>query len=78
MSLKIWLLIIALFLSFLAIAPFGYFEKGVLIKSVEKNSTAFNEGLRPGLIIKEINYQKINNLEDYAKLTIFSKENLPK
>jgi len=65
-GLRTWILIIALSLALLAIAP--SFQKGVLIKSVEKNSTAFNEGLRSGMIIKEINSHPINNLEDYTRI----------
>ncbi len=62
---KIWLLLIILGLSILAISP--SFKTGVLIKSVEPNSTAFEQGMRQGEIIKSINQQKIISLEDYAK-----------
>lgn len=65
-GLKTWILIIAIALSLLAIRP--SFESGVLIKSVEPDSVAFQQGLRAGEIIKEINGQKINNLEDYANI----------
>lgn len=63
---KIWLLIIALICSAIILSP--NFEKGVVIKSVEKNSTAFDQGLRPNLIIKSINSQTINNFEDYTRV----------
>lgn len=65
---KIWLLIILLFFSLLAIfgMPPKLFQKGVLITSVEQNSTAFEEGLRKGQIITEIDGKKINNLEDFS------------
>ncbi len=65
LSWRIWLLITALLLSLLAISP--SFESGVLIKSIEKNSTAFESGLRSGQIIKSINGQKIESIEDFSK-----------
>ena len=65
-SWRIWVLLIVLVFSLLSI---GFsFQKGVVIKSVERNSTAFNEGLRQGDIIKDINGQKIENKEDYARV----------
>jgi len=53
---KIWLLIIVLCLCLLSIFGFPpvFFEKGVLITSVEQNSTAFEQGLRQGQIITGI------------------------
>ncbi len=61
---RIWILIIALVLAALMISP--SFEKGIVIRSVEKNSTEFNQGLKQGMKITEINSQKIETLEDYA------------
>ncbi|MEM4271555.1 MAG: site-2 protease family protein [Candidatus Pacearchaeota archaeon] len=43
-------------------------EEGVLIKSVEKNSTAFKEGLRSGMIIIGINGESVKNVEDYSRI----------
>lgn len=63
-GIRTWMLIIALLLALLSISP--TFQKGVLIKSVEKNSTAFNEGLKSGMIIQEINSQPIEGVEDYS------------
>lgn len=63
-SWRIWLLIIILALSVIAISP--SFEKGVVIKSVEKNSSAYDGGLRPNMIIKSINGKTINNFQDYS------------
>lgn len=63
---RVWFLIIVLLLSLLAIKP--SFQSGVIIKSVDKNSTAFNEGLRTGEIITEVNGQKIEKKEDYANI----------
>jgi len=65
---RIWILIIVLFLSALAIAPWKYLESGVLIKSVEPDSLAFEHGLRQGQIISSIDGEKINNFEDYSRI----------
>ena len=43
LTFRIWILIIVLILALLAISP--SFQTGALIKSVEKNSTYFNDGL---------------------------------
>ena len=67
---RVWLLIAILFLSLLSIFGFPptFLEKGVVIKSVEKNSTSFNEGLRQGQIVQGINSIDIRNLEDYQQV----------
>ena len=67
---KIWLLIIVLALSFLSIfdMPPTFFQKGVLITSVEQNSTAFEQGLRQGQIIISIDNQEVNALKDFTKI----------
>ncbi|MFH1710699.1 MAG: hypothetical protein ABH840_00135, partial [Nanoarchaeota archaeon] len=72
---RIWILIIALILALLAISP--SFQTGALIKSVEKNSTYFEEGLRAGMVIKSINSQEIKTIEDYSAIisNIFPSEN---
>jgi len=67
-GLRIYILIFALLLAFLAIAPWKMLEKGVLIDSVDKNSTAFEQGLRQGQIIKAIDREKINNVDDFSKI----------
>lgn len=71
---RIWLLIIVLVLSILSIRP--SFESGVVIKSVDRNSQAFEEGLRQGEIIKEINGNTIADLDDYTRVisSIFPSE----
>lgn len=63
---RVWFLLIMIALSILAIKP--SFESGVVVKSVERNSTAFNEGLRATEIIKEINGKEIKNQEAYASV----------
>ena len=52
-SLRVWILIATLIASALIIAP--SFEKGVIIKQVEQNSTASESGLASGTIIKFVN-----------------------
>lgn len=66
LTLRIWILIIALLLALLMIGI--SFKTGVLIKSVEKNSTAFDEGVRAGMIIKSINGNTIKDVDDYSKV----------
>jgi len=61
---KIWLLIIVIALSILAISP--SFESGVVVKYVEKDSASYQEGLRAGEVIKKINGIEIKNREDYS------------
>ncbi len=65
-SFRTWVLIISLFLALLMISP--TFKEGVLIKNIDKNSKSFESGLRSGMVIKEINSQKINSLEDYSRV----------
>jgi len=65
---KIWLLIIILAFSLLSIFGFPptFFEKGVLVTSVETNSTAFEQGLRQGQIIVGIDGEKISDIEGFS------------
>jgi preprotein translocase subunit SecD len=67
---RIWILIIVLALSLLAIfgSPFSMFKKGILVTSVEPNSTAFYEGLSKGQIIKEIDGQEVGSVEEYSRI----------
>ncbi|MFH1326793.1 MAG: hypothetical protein ABIH59_01565 [archaeon] len=65
---KIWLLIIVLALSLLSIFGIPSFQKGILVTSVELNSTAFEQGLRQGQIITEIDRVSIQNLEDFSEI----------
>ena len=62
---RVWILIIALMIALLAIKP--SFEKGVVVKSIEENSTAFFSGLSRGEIIKEVNGITIKDIDDYSK-----------
>ncbi|MEK6945615.1 MAG: PDZ domain-containing protein [Nanoarchaeota archaeon] len=63
---KIWLLIVVILLSLLSIFGIPNFQKGVVITSVEANSTAFDSGLRKGQIITEIDGSKISNVADFG------------
>lgn len=65
---KIWILIVVLVLSLLAIFPLTFFQKGILVTSVEPNSTAFEQGFRTDQIIIAIDGEKIENLEDFSTL----------
>ncbi len=64
MGWRLWVLIILLIISLIAISP--TLKKGVLVKSVETNSSAYLAGLRASEIVKEFNSAKINNIGDYA------------
>jgi len=64
---KIWLLIAVLIGSLLAIFPIR-FSNGVEITSVSQNSTAFDQGLRPGMIITKINGNSVNSIENYYEI----------
>jgi preprotein translocase subunit SecD len=77
-SWRIWMLIIFLILAIIIIAP--SFEKGVVIKSVDKNSTAYEQGLRPNMIITAVNGIPVNNFQDYSNVTssIFPAKNKTK
>ena len=65
---RMWVLFAAVALSLISIfsIPPIIFEKGITISAVETNSSIFNNGLRAGMIIQEINEQPINSLEDYS------------
>src|SRR3989344_4941184 len=65
-GIRVWILVIFLALALLAISP--NFKKGIVIESVEKNSSAFDEGLRAGMIILAVNDAPIKTFEDYIIL----------
>ena len=45
---------------------FGYEnEKGVVVTEADEDSSAFRAGLRPGMLIKEVNRQAVNNLKEF-------------
>lgn len=63
---RTWILIIALVISLIAISP--SFKTGVVVKSVDKNSSAFDAGLRAGEIIVAVNEKVVKNQEDYGNV----------
>lgn len=65
-TLRVWILIIALVLSIIAIRP--GFQSGVVITSIEQDSLLVKEGLSSGEIIKAINGKEIKNKQDYAQI----------
>jgi preprotein translocase subunit SecD len=70
LSFRIWLFIILLFLSLLSIFASSngitFLQKGILITSVEQNSSSFDAGLRQGQIINSIDGKLVNNITDYS------------
>ncbi len=62
---KIWLLIIVIVLSIVSIRP-NFFGKGVLITSVEKNSTASQQGLKQGDLLLTVNGEEISTVDAYG------------
>lgn len=67
-----WLLIFLVVFSLLSIfgMPPIFLQKGVVVDSVETNSTAFQSGFRSGQIISAIDGNKINSFEDYQSLIL--------
>ncbi len=70
LSARIWIFIIVLVLSLMSIFissnGFTLFQKGVLITSVEQNSSSFEYGLRQGQIITSIDGKPIESIEDFS------------
>jgi len=64
---KIWILIFILILSLISIfgLPPVFLQKGVLVTSIEPNSTAFEQGLRKGQIIIAVDGKTIDDLDDF-------------
>ncbi len=63
---RVWILIIFLLLSLVAIKP--SFKEGVVVKSIDKNSSLFEAGLRAGNIITAVNGEVVVNKEDYGRI----------
>lgn len=70
-TVRIWILIIMVVLSFLSIFvtfdPLGitFMQKGVVVSSVEIDSQIYEDGIRKGVVILEINGNVIENMDDY-------------
>ncbi len=67
-TLRIWILIIVLLFSLLAIFGIPNFQDGVLVKSVDKDSQAFEFGLEQGDIITSIDNKPVKDLEDFTAI----------
>ncbi len=70
LTFKIWMLIIIVFLSLISIfgLPPTFLQKGVVITSIDANSTEFEYGLRQGQIINSIDGNSIENLDDFSRI----------
>ncbi len=70
LTFRIWFLIIILLFSLISIfgLPPTFTEKGVIITSIESNSTAFEQGLRQGQVITSIDGNIIYDLEDFTNI----------
>jgi len=62
--------VIASLISIFSLPP-SFMEEGVMIRSVEKDSVLFEQGLRTGMILTAINEQAVETIEDYSKLVSF-------
>ncbi len=62
---RVWILIAALVLALIIISP--KLSSNVIVKSVDQDSLAFEQGIRPGMTINSINGYQINSLEDYSE-----------
>jgi preprotein translocase subunit SecD len=64
-TIRLWILIIALILALLSISP--SFEEGISIKSIDKDSSAYEAGLRTNMKLISVNGIKITEINDYTK-----------
>lgn len=69
LTFKIWFLFICLALSLISIfiTP-NFLQAGVLIRSIDSNSTAFEQGLRQGQIIISVDGMKVENVNDFSQI----------
>ena len=70
LSWKLWVWLIALIFSLIAIfgIPPAFMQKGVLVSSVDPNSTAFEQGLRQNQIITAIDGHPVRSVEDFSRI----------
>lgn len=64
---KVWLLIIVVIMSIIAINP-NPWASGLEVKEVSQGSMAYQQGLRPGEKLLEVNDETINSLEEYNNI----------
>jgi len=60
--------VILILVASLAYVVLSATQEGVLVKSIEKNSTEFDAGLRAGMILKSINGEQILTIGDYSRV----------
>lgn len=71
---RMWVLITLVMLSLLSIfvsfEPFGitFLQRGVAVSSVHPDSFIYENGIRQNMIIREINGEVVNNLDDYQRI----------
>jgi serine protease Do len=49
-------------------------ESGVVVVGVEQGSPAYEEGIRPGDLIEEINGEEVEDLDDYERFAEDARE----
>lgn len=64
LSIRIWILIIAILISAIAIRP--SFDTGVVVKFAGQDSAVFGAGLRPGEIITQVNGVPVETVDEYS------------
>ncbi|MEM4605423.1 MAG: hypothetical protein QW103_00075 [Candidatus Pacearchaeota archaeon] len=76
LTFKVYLFLFVFVFSCISIfsLPPLFLEKGVIVNFLDKNSSLYEQGLRPGSIIIEVNGKKINSLEEF-NIEIFSLNN---
>tara|TARA_Y100000310_G_C20698409_1_gene827377 strand:- start:2983 stop:4512 length:1530 start_codon:yes stop_codon:yes gene_type:complete len=77
LTLRIWVMLIILISSIFLIINFSAItSSGIIVNSIESNSTASASGLTQGEIITSVNGRQVKNLEDYSKemTALFSTE----
>ncbi len=68
MTWKMWFLLVCLVASLFAINPLGYFQSGVMVKSVQDKSSASDAGLAKGQIITAMNDIPIDSFQNYSSV----------
>ncbi|MFH1249433.1 MAG: hypothetical protein V1660_04740 [archaeon] len=66
MTFRLWVFAFTFIVMLIAISP--NFETGVIIKTLNENSSASIAGMQKGEIIKEIDGKAIKNMQDYTKI----------
>ena len=64
-SIRIWILIIALIIAIISIINFNGFSGGVQVNNIEKNSSSYVAGISRGEVIKQVNGQPVNSIIEF-------------